>query len=538
MTKISLKNMFVKSQGLLLIGFFLLLISSCQWNEKLSKPNIIFIMSDDHAAHAISSYGGIYDKIAPTPNIDKIGSDGIRFENVFCTNGICGPSRASILTGKYSHRNGFYKNEKGGKFDKDQWTFPKEFQENGYQTALFGKWHLGSEPVGFHHFKYHDNKGQQGFYYNPIYNENGNRVTEEGYATNLTTDFALNWLKTEGENEKPFMMMLQFKAPHRSWEPDEKYRNLFGDQEMPYPITFNDNYEGREQTAGDTDMTMDFFNRKDMKLSPPDSLTGKKERNKWLRAGDKRGFGEGWLPQNGMTQQEARKWKYQRYIKDYLACIKSVDDNIGRVLDYLEKSGLDENTVVIYTSDQGFYLGDHGWFDKRFMYEESLKMPFLMRYPGIKKQKNVNRDVITNIDFASTLLDIAGIEEKEDLQGRSFLSNVLDENSKDWRQSMYYHYYEFPFWHHVQPHYGIRNEKFKLIHFYYNIDVWELYNLQNDPEEMTNLINDPTYNDVIKGMKLELYNLQMEYGDDKSLDEFRSITDANFGHIGGKGTRE
>jgi arylsulfatase A-like enzyme len=204
----------------------------------------------------------------------------------------------------------------------------------------------------------------------------------------------------------------------------------------------------------------------------------------------------------------------------------------------LEKSGLDQNTVVIYTSDQGFYLGDHGWFDKRFMYEESLKMPFLMRYPGIKKQKNVNRDVITNIDFASTLLDIAGIEEKEELQGRSFLSNVLDENSKDWRQSMYYHYYEFPFWHHVQPHYGIRNEKFKLIHFYYNIDVWELYNLQNDPEEMTNLINDPTYNDVIKGMKLELYNLQMEYGDDKSLDEFRSITDANFGHIGGKGTRE
>ncbi len=530
--------MFGKSCSLLLTGFFVILISSCQRNERLNKPNIIFIMSDDHAAHAISSYGGIYDKIAPTPNIDKIGSSGIRFENVFCTNGICGPSRASILTGKYSHLNGFYKNEKGGKFDKNQWTFPKEFQENGYQTALFGKWHLGSEPVGFDYFKYHDNKGQQGFYYNPIYNENGNRIMEEGYATNLTTDFALNWLKNEEDSDKPFMMMLQFKAPHRSWEPDEKYRNLFGDQEMPYPKTFNDNYEGREQTAGDTDMTMDFFNRKDMKLTPPDSLTGKKERNKWLRAGDKRGFGEGWLPQNGMTQQEARKWKYQRYIKDYLACIKSVDDNIGRVLDYLEKSGLDQNTVVIYTSDQGFYLGDHGWFDKRFMYEESLKMPFLMRYPGIKKQKNVNRDVITNIDFASTLLDIAGIEEKEDLQGRSFLSNVLDENSKDWRQSMYYHYYEFPFWHHVQPHYGIRNEKFKLIHFYYNIDVWELYNLQKDPEEMTNLINDPMYNDVIKEMKLELKNLQIEYGDDKSLDEFRSITDANFGHIGGKGTRE
>ena len=243
----------------------------------------------------------------------------------------------------------------------------------------------------------------------------------------------MNWLKDEGENDKPFMMMLQFKAPHRSWEPDEKYRDPFGDQEMPYPKTFNDNYEGREQTAGDTDMTMDFFNRKDMKLNPPDSLTGKKERNRWLRAGDKRGFGEGWLPKSGMTQEEARKWKYQRYIKDYLACIRSVNDNIGRVLDYLEKSGLDENTVVIYTSDQGFYLGDHGWFDKRFMCEESLKMPFLMKYPGIKIPQMVNKDFITNIDFASTLLDIAGIKEKEELQGRSFISNVLDGNSKDWR---------------------------------------------------------------------------------------------------------
>ena len=274
---------------------------------------------------------------------------------------------------------------------------------------------MGAEPVGLDHFKYHDNKGQQRFYYNPIYNDNGKRVTEEGYATNLTTDFALNWLKDEGENDKPFMMMLQFKAPHRSWEPDEKYRDLFGDQEMPYPKTFNDNYEGREQTAGDTDTTMDFFNRKGMKLNPPDSLTGKKERNRWSRAGDKRGFGEGWLPKSGMTQEEARKWKYQRYIKDYLACIRSVDDNIGRVLDYLEKSGLDGNTVVIYTSDQGFYLGDHGWFDKRFMYEESLKMPFLIKYPGIKNLQMVNKDFITNIDFASTLLDIAGIKEKEEL---------------------------------------------------------------------------------------------------------------------------
>ena len=508
------------------------LIIGCSVKESAQPPNILFIMSDDHAAHAITAYGGIYDDYLQTPNIDRLASEGVLFDNVFCTNAICGPSRAAILTGKYSHINGYYKNESGGKFNADQWTFPQALHDAGYQTSLFGKWHLGTEPVGFDYFKYHDNPGQQGFYYNPLYNENGKKVNEEGYATTLTTDFAIDWFESKREHNKPFMMMLQYKAPHRNWDPEEKYVDLFGDQEMPYPPTFNDDYEGREQTAGDTDMTMDFFNRKDMKLTPPEGLS-KKELQKWQGWGNKRGFGEGWLPNDSMTVEEARKWKYQRYIKDYLACVKSVDDNIGRVLEYLDEKGLAENTIVVYTSDQGFYLGDHGFFDKRFMYEPSLKMPFLMRYPAKIKEPSVNTDVITNIDFAPTLLDLAGVEIPSEIQGTSFARNVTEGDSENWDQSMYYHYYEFPFWHHVQPHYGIRNQRYKLIHFYYNVDVWELYDLEEDPNELNNLINDAEYSDLIAEMKIELKAQQEKYGDDGSLDDFRKITDTDFGHISG-----
>ncbi len=497
------------------------------------RPNILFIMSDDHASHAITAYGGIYDEYQQTPNIDRIANEGIKFNNVFCTNAICGPSRAAILTGKYSHLNGYYKNESGGKFDSAQWTFPQALHDAGYQTAMVGKWHLGTEPVGFDFYKYHDNPGQQGFYYDPIYNENGKKVEEEGYATTLTTDFALEWLQTDRNGEKPFLMMLQYKAPHRNWDPEEKYLDLFEGVEMPYPPTFNDDYEGREQTAGDTDMTMDFFNRKDMKLLPPDNLTNG-ELKKWLSWGNKRGHGEGWLPSDTMTLEEARKWKYQRYIKDYLACVRSVDDNIGRVLQYLDESGLAENTIVVYTSDQGFYLGDHGWFDKRFMYEQSLRMPFLMRYPAQIEQPAENNDIITNVDFAPTLLDFAGVKVPEAVQGASFVQNAVAETPESWDQSMYYHYYEFPFWHHVQPHYGIRNQRYKLIHFYYDVDIWEFYDLENDPNELNNLIDNPEYADLIAEMKEQLKAKQKRYNDDGSLDDFRAITDTDFGHISGR----
>ena len=510
------------------------LLSSCaskaMETEKPAHPNILFIMSDDHTTQAITAYGGIYDEYAKTPNIDRLADEGMIMRNVFCTNAICGPSRAAILTGKYSHINGYYKNESGGQFNPDQWTFPEELQNAGYQTALFGKWHLGSEPRGFDYFKYHEGGGQQGFYWNPVYNQNGETVTEKGYATNLTTDFALEWLDQATKKDQPFCMLLQFKAPHRNWDPDTKYVDLWEDIEMPYPETYNDDYKGREKTAGDTDMTMDDFNRKDMKLTPPKGLKGK-ELAKWYQFGNKRG--EVVYPDKSLTPEQNRNWKYQTYIKDYLACVKSVDDNVGRVLDYLDDNGLTENTIVIYTSDQGFYLGEHGWFDKRFMYEESLRMPFLVRYPRAVKAGSENTDIITNIDFAPTLLDVAGIEKPKEVQGNSFLAILEGKTPKDWQKSMYYHYYEFPFWHHVQPHYGIRNERYKLIHFYYSVDLYEFYDLQNDPNELNNLIDDPQYGELIEEMKQEMEAKRKFYKNDKSLTELRAITDTDFGSVTG-----
>jgi arylsulfatase A-like enzyme len=493
-----------------------------------SKPNIIFIMSDDHAAHAITAYGGIYDELAPTPNIDRLAEEGIILNNVFCTNAICGPSRACILTGKYSHINGYYKNESGGRFNPDQWTFPEEMQKHGYQTALFGKWHLGSEPRGFDYFKFHQGVGQQGYYWDPVYNENGKTVKERGYATNLTTDHALEWLSKASANNKPFCLLLQYKAPHRSWEPDSLYRDLWEDIEMPYPGTFNDDYRTREKTAGDTEMTMDYLNRKDMKLTPPEGLEGE-ELSKWYSYGNKPG--EIVYPDKSLSPEENRKWKYQTYIKDYLACIKSVDDNVGRVLEYLDQKGLSENTMVIYTADQGFYLGEHGWFDKRFIYEESLRMPFLVRYPEMIEAGTTNEDIMTNIDFAPTILEAAGINAPQEVQGKSFYRNLMGQTAADWQRSMYYHYYEFPYWHHVQPHYGIRNQRYKLAHYYYNIDVWEFFDLEKDPDELVNQIDHPEYAEIISEMKDELQQLMIRYQNDKTLDEFRAITDKDFGQI-------
>ncbi len=494
---------------------------------KKERPNILYIMADDMTTQAISAYGGIYKDIAPTPNIDKLAKEGMLFQNVMCTNSICGPSRSAILTGNLSHVNGYYKNESGGQFDASQWTFPQEFQKNGYQTSLFGKWHLGSEPVGFDAFKFHANAGQQGKYWNPVYNHNGKTVKEKGYATNLSTDAALDWLATGRDTEKPFMMLLQFKAPHRPWEPDEKYETLWDDIEMPYPSTFNDDYKGRELTAGDTEMTMEHLSRRDMKLPEPKDLKGK-EKIKWAFYGAKN---DEIVQPEGMTAEEGKKWRYQIYIKDYLACIKSVDDNIGRVLDYLKKEGLEENTVIVLTSDQGFYLGDHGFFDKRFIYEESLRMPFMVKYPKQIKAGSVNTDIITNIDFAPMLLEVAGIDNPQKMHGKSFATMLEGNKDETWQQSMYYHYYEFPFWHHVQPHYGIRTQRYTLAHFYYSIDKWELYDLEKDPTQMSNVINDPAYVEIIPELKKELKGLMKHYGNDLSLEEFREISDRDFGSI-------
>ena len=492
------------------------------------KPNIIYIMADDLTTQAISAYGGIYKDIAPTPNIDKVAKEGMLFQDVLVTNAICGPSRAAILTGNYSNLNGYYKNESGGKFNSEQWTFPQEFQKQGYTTGLFGKWHLGTEPVGFDSFKYHSSAGQQGHYWDPLFNENGIDVKEKGYATNLSTDFALSWLDSTKTSKEPFLMILQYKAPHRPWEPDTKYETLWDDIEMPYPVTFNDTYQGRELTAGDTEMTMEYFSRRDMKLERPKDLKKGRESIKWDFYGAKPGE---IVQPDGMSNEEGKKWRYQNYIKDYLACVKSVDDNVGRVLDYLKENNLEENTIIVVTSDQGFYLGDHGFFDKRFIYEESLRMPFMVKYPGKIKAGSVNEDIITNIDFAPTLLELAGISTTQKMQGASFVPVLEGNTPKDWQDGMYYHYYEFPFWHHVQPHYGIRTQKYTLAHFYYNIDVWELYDLEKDPHQVNNIYNDPNYADVVTELKVKLKNLMIKFEDNKSLVDFRKITDTDFGRI-------
>ena len=492
------------------------------------KPNIIFILSDDHTTNAISAYGGLYKDIAPTPNIDKIANEGAILKNTFATNSICGPSRASILTGTYNHINGYYKNYKGGVFDNTQWTFPQELQKEGYNTALVGKWHLASQPVGFDYYKYHISRGQQGFYWDPVYNDNGVEKKEAGYATNLTTDFALKWLKNRPNSEEPFCLLLQYKAPHREWSPDKKYEELWDDLELPYPSTFNDDYQTREMTAGNTEMTMDYFCREDMKMTPPDSLN-QKQANQWLSYGFKRD--EIVQIDENVSDFENKKLRFQKYIKDYLATIKSVDDNIGRVMDYLKESNLEDNTIIIYASDQGFFIGEHGWFDKRFMYEESIRMPFVIKYPGKIKPKTINEDIITNIDFAPTILEIAGANIPSTVQGKSFLNNLVKNENDNWRQSMYYHYYEYPFYHHVQPHYGIRNERYKLIHFYYDIDVWELYDLKKDPNELTNLYNSKKHQRLVTKLKDELYNLKKEYKNNLSLSEMRKISDIDFGGL-------
>lgn len=502
---------------------------SCETIAKKSekKPNIIYIMADDLAIQAISTYGGIYKDIAPTPNIDKIASEGMLFRDVLCSNAICGPSRASILTGNYSNLNRYYKNESGGKFDDTQWTFPQEFQKQGYRTSLFGKWHLGTEPKGFDIFKYHNSAGQQGHYWDPIYNENGVDVKKKGYSTNISTDLALSWLEEGKNSTDPFLMVLQYKAPHRPWEPDTKYEKLWENVEMPYPVTFNDTYEGRELTAGDTEMTMEYFSNQDMKMAEPKGLEGA-DKIKWNFYGAK---SDEVVQPKDMSREEGRKWRYQTYIKDYLACVKSVDENVGRVLDYLAENNLEENTIIVLTSDQGFYLGEHGFFDKRFIYEESLRMPFLVKYPALIKPGSVNEDIISNIDFAPTFLELAGLKTDQKMQGTSFASLLKGKTPKNWQDAMYYHYYEFPYWHHVQPHYGLRTQKYTLAHFYYNIDIWELYDLEKDPNQINNIINDSNYGDIVVELKVKLKKLMVKFEDNKSLSEFRMITDKDFGNI-------
>jgi arylsulfatase A-like enzyme len=465
------------------------------------RPNILFIMTDDHASHAMSCYGS---KINQTPNLDRIASEGMRFTNSFCTNSICAPCRAVILTGKHSHLNGQIDNNVT--FDGTQQTFPKLLQKAGYETAIVGKWHLKSDPTGF---DYWNILPGQGDYYNPVMIEMGQRKKHTGYVTDILTDHALDWLKGRG-GDKPFCLMYHHKAPHRNWQPGPKHLDLYEDVQIPEPATLFDDYEGRGRAAREQDMSIEkTMTKADLKLTAPNNLTPE-QKARWDAAYGPRNKA---FEEAKLEGKDLVRWKYQRYMKDYLRCIASVDENVGRVLDYLDQSGLAENTIVIYTSDQGFYLGDHGWFDKRFMYEESLRMPLVVRYPKEIKPGSVNGDIVLNLDFGETFLDYAGVPVPADMQGRSLRPILQGQTPGDWRTSMYYHYYEYPAVHSVKRHYGVRTQRYKLIHFYNDIDEWELYDLQRDPDELKNLYADARHGDVVQELKAELKRLRTHYKD-------------------------
>lgn len=514
------------SPNYLLIPITALAISSCstqkESKEKAQKPmNIIYIMSDDHSYQTISAYD---KRFINTPNIDRIANEGVRFTNSFVANSISGPSRACMLTGKHSHANGFTDNS--AVFDGSQQTFPKLLQKAGYETAVIGKWHLTSEPTGF---DYSEILIGQGIYYNAPFIKNGEKIESKGYATNVITDKAIDWMENIRDKNKPFCLLLHHKAPHRTWMPDLQDLELFSDTTFELPANFYDDYKGR-RAAAEQEMSIikDMDLVYDLKLADKeneihsgdlekagrsmyDSMTPE-EKAAWDKHYDPiiKKFKEAKL-----SGKKLAEWKYQQYMRDYLRVIHSIDRNIGRVLDYLEDKGMLENTMIVYTSDQGFYMGEHGWFDKRFMYEESFRTPLLVRLPGGKKG-DID-EFVQNIDYGPTILDLAGVEVPEDMHGESFLPLLKGEKVDDWRKSLYYHFYEYPAEHAVKRHYGVRTDRYKLIHFYNDIDEWELYDLKEDPSEMNNLYGKAVYEEITKQLQNELVSLQKQYNDTTAL---------------------
>lgn len=495
-----------------------LLIAFNGFAQTKKRPNIIMIMSDDHAQNAISTF---HKGLTETPNIDRIGKEGLVFKRSYCTNSICAPSRAVIITGKFSHLNGHIDNNV--RFDSSQQTFPKLLQKAGYQTALVGKWHLVSEPTGFNYWTVVPGQGQ---YYNPDFiRMDGKRERVEGYATNIITDKALNWLDGR-DTTQPFCLLLYNKAPHRTWLPDTADFDKFRGRKYPLPPNFYDNYEGRtvaglqEMTIANhmhlaSDLKVDTSSDRNRERPWQQKVSGTERMNAQQKAAWDREYDPiiAAFKRDKLTGKALAEWKYQRYMEDYMRCIASVDRNVGRVLDYLDQHGLAENTIVIYTSDQGFYMGEHGWYDKRFMYEESLVMPMVMRYPaGIKKKGEV-KEMVQNIDYAPTFLEYAGVKLPADLQGRS-MKPLMEGKKTAWRDAIYYHYYEFPGEHKVRRHYGVRTDRYKLIHFYNDIDKWELYDLQKDPTEMKNVYGDPAYKSIAATLHQKLEVLRKQYKDD------------------------
>ncbi len=515
----------------------IIFLSACNPTPEQTEtppPNIIFILSDDHAYQAISAYG---HGLNQTPNIDRLAKDGAIFTRATVTNSICAPSRAVILTGKHSFVNGKVDNVQP--FDWNQDNFAKLLQKAGYATAMIGKIHLDGLPQGFDHSMVLPG---QGHYYNPDFIVNGEKKRYEGYVTELTTDFALQWLEEGRDKNKPFLLFYNQKAPHRNWQPAPKYLTLYDDTFFTPPPTFFDGdagYPGRGTAAKTQEMEIDGHAQwgHDFKLEvdPEGNRTGfskelerfnEEQRTQWLAAyGPKNeAFLQAYSQGKEISLKDPRKdrelalWKYNRYIKDYLRTIKSVDDGVGEVLDYLEANGLAENTIVIYTSDQGFYLGEHGWFDKRFMYEQSFRTPLLIRYPKEIKSGITVDKLVQNLDFAPTLLDYAEVQVPGEMQGESF-RDLMNGKSREWRDAVYYTYYEYPSVHMVKRHYGISTERYKLMHFYYDIDEWEMYDLENDPNEMNNVYDHPDYAEVKADMHQKLEDIRTKYGDSDQLDQ-------------------
>lgn len=466
------------------------------------RPNIVFIMSDDHAAHALSCYGS---QVNETPNLDRLAAEGLRFANCFATNSICTPSRATILTGKYSHRNGV---PVFNRFDGSQPTVARLLRDAGYWTGMIGKWHLGSEPTGFDRWTILPGQGD---YHDPQFIEPQGRRRIAGYVTDIITDLSIEFLE-QRPADQPFFLMCHHKAPHRNWQPDERHRAQFAGRKIPEPATLFDDHATRTEAIRENRQTVARdLTRRDLKLTPPAGLTPA-EQARWLDAAPDSVEIEVDGARRTLTGDELVRWKYQRYMQDYLACVQSVDDNVGRLVAWLDQHGLRENTLVVYTSDQGFFLGDLGMYDKRFMYEPSLRMPLLMRWPAGIQVRGVQEALAINADFAPTFLEIAGLPIPADMQGRSLSPLFAGERPAAWRTSMYYRYYHDPGHHNTRAHYGVRTETHKLIYFWTK-DQWELYDLSADPHELRNLVDDPAQQATLARLKAELARLRTELGD-------------------------
>ena len=504
-----------------IVIFLLLLLtigrSSLAQTTKTSRPNIIYIMSDDHGYQAISAYG--YG-LNHTPNIDALAEKGVLFTRAFVTNSLCGPSRAVMLTGKHNHINGFIDNH--STFDSSQQTVAKILHNAGYQTAVVGKWHLVSDPQGFDYWNVVPGQGQ---YYNPDFIENGVRKRINGYVTNITTDIALDWLNKR-DKTKPFFLMYQQKAPHRNWMPEEKYYHLFDSTNFPIPSNYFDNYGTRTKAAREQEMEIATHMHlgPDLKIMVDSSKEKQNDQVAALRSylnrltpEQRRKWDDAYGPltekfnRANLSERDLAIWKYQEYMRDYLRCVQSVDDNVGRLMQYLKSNGLDKNTIVIYTSDQGFFLGEHGWFDKRWMYEESFRTPLIISWPGVTNKKSTTNSMVQNLDFAETILDMAGLPVPTDMQGKSLVPLLKGKQKGNVHDELYYHFYENQE-HKVAKHIGVRTDKYKLIYFYEN-NEWELYDLITDKHEMNNVYNNPAYGKIQSMMKAKLEELRKKYKD-------------------------